>query len=306
MEQNRGRRLMLGQNNNALTWLIIINAVVFALFYFVKIVYLFSSGKAGVPAFDEQIATWVTLPANLETLSTRPWTVLTHMFTHVSIWGLLTTVLWLWGFGYILQDLTGNNKLIPLYLYGGLVGAVFFVATSNIFPNLRAGINSSYVLAGGGAAVMAVAVATTTLAPGYRIFPMLNGGIPLWVFTLIFVAIDYATIASDNAAFGFAHLSAGLLGFLFIHQLRRGHDWGAWMGSFWNWLDDLFSPEKKHAKKSSGDQHFYKTSKKPFEKKPHFTQQRLDEILDKINQKGYHFLTDEEKEFLKKASEQDL
>ena len=33
------------------------------------------------------------------------------------------------------------------------------------------------------------------------------------------------------------------------------------------------------------------------------TQNRLDEILDKINQKGYHFLTDEEKSFLKKASE---
>jgi len=36
------------------------------------------------------------------------------------------------------------------------------------------------------------------------------------------------------------------------------------------------------------------------------TQQRIDEILDKINQKGYHFLTDEEKELLKRASEEDL
>ena len=59
-------------------------------------------------------------------------------------------------------------------------------------------------------------------------------------------------------------------------------------------------------KESVKQQHFYRASRKPYEKKPHFTQQHLDEILDKINQKGYHFLTDEEKEFLKKASEQDL
>jgi hypothetical protein len=32
----------------------------------------------------------------------------------------------------------------------------------------------------------------------------------------------------------------------------------------------------------------------------------VDEILDKINQKGYHFLTEEEKDFLRKASEEDL
>ena len=34
-------------------------------------------------------------------------------------------------------------------------------------------------------------------------------------------------------------------------------------------------------------------------------QQRVDEILDKINQRGYHFLTEEEKEILKKAAEKD-
>ncbi|MBS1497488.1 MAG: rhomboid family intramembrane serine protease, partial [Bacteroidetes bacterium] len=43
----------------------------------------------------------------------------------------------------------------------------------------------------------------------------------------------------------------------------------------------------------------------PFTKSTNITQQRIDEILDKINQKGYHFLTDEEKQVLKKASEDD-
>ena len=34
-------------------------------------------------------------------------------------------------------------------------------------------------------------------------------------------------------------------------------------------------------------------------------QKRIDEILDKINLKGYRFLTDEEKEILRRASEDD-
>jgi len=53
-------------------------------------------------------------------------------------------------------------------------------------------------------------------------------------------------------------------------------------------------------------QTFYKATRKPFEKTPHVTQQKLDEILDKINMKGFHLLTDEEKEILKKASKEDF
>jgi hypothetical protein len=35
------------------------------------------------------------------------------------------------------------------------------------------------------------------------------------------------------------------------------------------------------------------------------TQQRIDEILDKINQQGYRFLTDEEKDILKRAADEE-
>ena len=52
---------------------------------------------------------------------------------------------------------------------------------------------------------------------------------------------------------------------------------------------------------------FYKSDgRKPYHKTSNVTQQRVDEILDKINQKGYHFLTDEEKNILKRAAGEDL
>ena len=178
--------------------------------------------------------------------------------------------------------------------------------TNNIFPVLALRVDSINPMLGGSAAVMAVAVATTTLAPEYRIFPLINGGIPLWVLTLIFVAIDYATIASASGGMAVAHLAGGAIGFLYIKQLGKGNDMGSWMISFWNWCDNLFNPEKKVAAISPKDKIYYKTEKPPYSKTPNITQQKLDAILDKINQEGYDRLTVEEKSFLKKASKEEL
>lgn len=298
------RKILLGQDNNALVFLFAVNALMFVIVNFIKIVYYLSE----IPDefFYRQVLNWLSLPPQTDVLLTRPWTFISTMITHHSIWQLISSMLWLWCFGYILQDLAGNNKLIPIYIYGGITGSVFFVLMNNMVPVLANQVGTAAPLLGAGSAVMAIAVATTTLAPDYRIFPLINGGIPLWVITLIFVAIDFATLAGSNAGIGAGHLAAGVVGYLFIRQLRRGNDWGAWMNRFANWLDDLFNPEKKHLQKNSSDRHFYKAEAKPFDRKPNLTQQRLDDILDKINQQGYQFLTDEEKEFLKKASKEDL
>jgi len=229
------------------------------------------------------------------------------MFSHDTVWQLIGTLLWLWAFGYILQDLTGNTKLIPVYLYGGVAGALFFVLASNLIPQNNEAVTAAAPLLGGGAAVMAIAIAATTFAPKYRIFPMINGGIPLWALTLLFVAIDYATIATQSTSYALAHLGGAAMGFLFVTQMQRGNDWSLWMINFMNWLNDLFNPEKKYGKKPISQQKHYKTSsRKPFEKTPRVTQQKLDEILDKINLEGYHSLSQEEKDFLKKASQEDI
>ena len=298
------RKILLGQDNNALVFLFAVNALIFVIINFIKIVYYLSD--IPLEFFYKQILNWFTLPAAMDSLVTRPWTLVTYMFTHHSIWHLISSMLWLWCFGYILQDLTGNSKLIPLYLYGGFVGGLVFLLTNNLFPVLERNILTTEPMIGAGAAVMAIAVATTTLAPDYRLFPLINGGIPLWVLTMIFVAIDFATLASGNAGIGAGHLAGGAIGYVFIRQMRRGIDWGGWMIQFMHWLDDLFSPEKKHAKKGKGEKLFYQSDRKPYKKVSNITQQKLDQILDKINQEGYQFLTDEEKEFLKRASSEEL
>ena len=303
---SKSKRPLLGDNSNSLVMLIAINAVVFILLNFLRITYAlaYETNPTAEMYFTKQILDWFTLPAQLEKLFTRPWTMLVYMFTNYSVWALISNLLWLWGFGYILQDMAGNKKLFPIYLYGGFVGAIFFLLSANLVPYLYQNIATQPALIGGGAAVMAVAVATTTLAPDYRIFPMLNGGIPLWVLTVIFVAIDFASVAGTNGAVAIAHLAGASIGFIFIKQMGKGKDWGIWMYNFVDWVNDLFNPEKKH--KTQSVKHFYKTEKPPFTKTSNLTQQRLDEILDKINQHGYPMLTDEEKAFLSRASKEEL
>lgn len=293
--------MLLGQDGNALVLLLIILAVVFCIFKFLWIVYWASGRK--VDEFELGIMQWFTLPASPAKFITRPWTLLTHIFMHEAPMHLVGNALWLWAFGYILQDLTGPRKLIPLFLYGGVAGGLFYMAMYNAIPVLRESVPYTYLLGASGG-VMAVALGTTTLAPSYRIFPMINGGIPLWVLTLVYLVIDFAMVPESNTGGHLSHLAGAGMGFLFMYQLKKGRDWSEWMNRFFDWITNLFNPDNKSWKKSAREELHYKSKgTQPYKKIPNITQKRIDEILDKINQQGYRYLSDEEKEILKRASE---
>jgi membrane associated rhomboid family serine protease len=299
----RLKRITLGDDNNALMALVAINVMIFISLGLIQVIYYMTQSSNS--AFQYEILKWFILPAKLNTLAIMPWTVLSYMFVHTGFIYTLVNMLWLWAFGSILQSVSGNKKIIPIYLYGGLVGAVVFIATSYAIPQLKNEIEYSTML-GANASIMAIAVATTTLAPNFRLFRILNGGIPLWILTLLYVVIDF--VGSGGTAHHLAHLCGGLIGYLFIVSMKKGYDWSGWMNEVYAWFINLFNPDKNAApKQSAKDKIFYNTGgRKPYLKKPVVTQQRIDQILDKINQKGFEHLTEEEKNILKKARETDF
>jgi membrane associated rhomboid family serine protease len=303
MEDNYRKKMTLGQDGNALVQLVIINAVLFAILKFVYVIYTLNTATPS--AYQTNVLSWVLLPANLDKLSSRPWTVLTYMFADQHVFRFIGNMFWLWGFGYILQDLTGNRKLIPIYLYGGIAGAAFFVLSYVVFPKLH--IQAPVAeLAGANAAVIAVAIAVTTVAPDYRIFPMINGGVPLWILTVLYLIVNFSTLSIGNSGEYIANFAGAGAGFSFIFCMRRGYDGSIWMNQFFDWCNDLFNPDKRRKARSPKDEFYYKVSgTAPYKKIPNVTQQRIDEILDKINQQGYRFLTDEEKEILKRAADEE-
>ncbi len=298
----RFKKINLGEDNNALVALISINAIGFLILGLIQLIYFIIQSPGS--SFNSEILPWFIMPAKLSLLAKVPWTFLCYMFVHTSVIITFTNMLWLWAFGSIFQGIAGNNKVIPVYLYGGLAGAIVFIASNYAIPQLKGSIDYASIQ-GANASIMAIAVATTALAPDYRFFKMLNGGIPIWVLTLLYILIDFAGIGGNGAAYHLAHLAGGAVGFIFIVFLRKGHDLSAWMNKSYFWFMNLFNPDKKIlTPQATKEKMFYKTgSQKPFVKRSIVTQQRIDEILDKINQKGYHLLSEEEKNILKRAGE---
>jgi len=292
------QKILLGQDENSLVNLVAYNLVSFLILKFLLVIYLLSGPDLTV--YYEQVFNRFVLPLDPAKLAVRPWTVITHFFVHEKFLHLLANMLWLWLFGYIFQEVIGNKKLLPLYLYGGVAGCLFYLPASYAFS--QAGGNAYFF--GANVAVLSVAMATTAAAPGYRIFPLIKGGLPLWVLMVVFALIDFAAVPFGDFPQYIAHASGLLLGYVFIRQLNRGKDWSAWLNNFFDWVRDLFNPEKKKMKRLTKEEFFYKVndSEPPYKKTLHVTQQRIDSILDKINQQGYNFLTDEEKDLLKRAS----
>jgi membrane associated rhomboid family serine protease len=306
-EKQLKQRISLGQSNNALTMLIIVNLVLFAALILIRTFFFFMYREDGQAEtlFAAKALKWFVVPADLGSLAARPWTLFTSLFAHVGIWAILANMLWLWTFGYIMQDLTGNKKIIPVFIYGGLAGTVAFLAAYNLMPSLQAQVPVATYF-GANAGIMAIAIATTMVSSGYRIFPMLNGGIPLWILTIIYVAVSVATVPAYSIEFYLPLIAGAAMGWLFMIMVRNGYDWSEWMNNFYDWINNLFNPDKPKKGSNIKEELFYKSSSKPYSKTPNLTQQRIDEILDKISQKGYGYLTEEEKDLLKRASQEDL
>lgn len=304
LDRNRKvRKISLGDDNNALIALVGINALLFICFGMVRIIYQMSDST--ITAFNYEVLRWAILPARLEDLALMPWTLVSYMFVQSGLIATIISLLWLWAFGSILQTLTGNRHLFPIYLYGGLAGGIFFIVSTYAIPVL--GEQLPYLtLSGPGASILALAVAATTLSPRYKLFPMLNGGIPLWILTAVYALIVFAG-HSGNAPLLVANAGGAVAGFAYVSLLQKGHDTGSWMHRVYDWFFNLMEPGAKKGPNSLKQSIFYNTrGRKPFEKQPMVTQERIDGILDKINQKGYSTLTDEEKDILKKAAEEEF
>jgi len=170
------QRFTLGQPGNTLMWLFVFNVIFFLILLTIKVG--LSVNQSSQSVFFTQVVNWFQLPAGLSKLAERPWTVFTYMFSDVILFRAISNMLWLWAFGSILQNLTGNKKLFPVYLYGGFAGVLFFILASYLIPSNKAAIDSAGLL-GANAAVMAVAVAATMIAPGYRFFRHSRGGNPI-------------------------------------------------------------------------------------------------------------------------------
>ncbi|MEN9964039.1 MAG: hypothetical protein RL582_1134 [Bacteroidota bacterium] len=295
-KDNRPKKAWLGMEGNALVSLLALNAIFTLLMLVLKVSFYFNQQNTN--AFNESVLQWMILPDGFDKAINRPWTLLTYMFTDSgnALLALLANMFWLWSFGYVMQKDAGNDKVIPLYLYSGFGGAIFFL----IFNTL----NGNWLM-GSQIAVFGVATAATVYSPQYRILTHLRNGFPLWSVYILFFVFNLITITAAPVSLGSALLGSGISGAVFSLLLKKGIDIGLWMNRLYDKIIHVFSPAQKPSREELRKTIFYKTGDRhPYQPSGNQNEKRIDELLDKINANGYDSLTEIEKEILRKAAEE--
>jgi len=282
------------RNGSNLTRLIYINIGVFVLITIIAgIGFLLNDQAVAIKALDI-----FSVPASLSALLARPWTLITYMFTHKDIWHILFNMLWLYSFGRIFLEYLDQRKLVAVYLLGGICGAIVYIISFNVFPAFS-GVVTDSVAIGASASVMAVVIAISTYVPDYTVQLFIFGRIKIKYLALAIFVLTSIMDFSVNSGGKLAHIGGALFGYLYILNLRRGHDIGKGFNKIIDFFATLFKPRKKLkvTHKKVANEYEYNMTKVEHQKK-------INQILDKISKGGYDSLTKEEKETLFKESQQ--
>lgn len=273
------------KEGSALTRLIYINLGIFLAIRIIN-VFFFLSGES----FN--LLDWLALPADFESLATRPWTILTYMFLHFDFLHILFNLLWLFWMGQIFLGYFDQRKLVTIYLLGGIAGGLVYVAGFNSFPVFAEVVADSRLL-GASASVIAIVMVLAVSAPNHTINLMFIGEVKMKFIALISLLLYIIGISSTNAGGNLAHLGGAFAGVIYALQIHQQAKSGKESAGIFSKLGSLFAskPNVKVSYKRPANEIEYNRQKN--QEKEHMNQ-----ILEKISKSGYDSLTKEEKEFL--------
>jgi len=273
------------KEGSALTRLIYINLGIFLAIRIINVFY-FLSGEPFT------ILDWLALPADFESLASRPWTLLTYMFLHFDFLHILFNLLWLFWMGQIFLGYFDQRKLVTIYLLGGIAGGLVYVAGFNSFPVFAEVVTDSRLL-GASASVIAIVMMLAVSAPNHTLNLVFIGEVKMKFIALISLLLYIIGISSTNAGGNLAHLGGAFAGVIYALQLQRQVKSGKESTGILSGFGSLFvaKPKVKVSYKRPANEIDYNRQKN--QEKEHMNQ-----ILEKISKSGYDSLTKEEKEFL--------
>ncbi|HMP28504.1 MAG TPA: rhomboid family intramembrane serine protease [Saprospiraceae bacterium] len=293
------------------TKLIVANVIIYIFFLLLYITFINLS-----PSTYQWILNILRIPGEIISFLKKPWTMLTYMFSHEGFWHLLWNMVGLNVFGRIVGDLLGDKRILPIYIIGGLGAAAMFLLWANFPPSVQ---NSHAIGASG--SIMALAAVAVIIAPDYQIRLLLLGNVKLIYIVIAFVLFDFVGIASQSNTGGhWGHIGGLLTGFFIIYGIKRGVDSTEGLNKVFDKVENLVNTTSGRTTKRSKLRVEYRSKKmsidmfKPYALSPREMEdiktgkelndeEELNRILEKIKNVGYDNLTNKEKSFLKKMSE---
>jgi len=272
------------KENNGLIKIILINIIVFVSMSILEVFITLS----GLGELFNLFLNKLMLPASLKVFIFQPWSIITYFFLHMNFMHILWNMLFLYWFGKIIHDNIGNDTVISLYIIGGIIGGLSYMALFNIIPYYDNRVSESLML-GASAGVFSVVIGSATLLPNYTFYLLFLGPVRIKYIALFYLLLSFFDVTGSNAGGEIAHLGGALMGYLYIRQLQNGVNMGKGIIDILN----IFNKNKKEV---------ISKEEKVKEMKKDISQGEIDKILDKISDSGYASLSKNEKEKLFNAS----
>lgn len=282
---------------NAVLKLIIASGIGFIAYHLTRVTMMVA--EADPSLFGKYFTINTALPP-VDMFLSKFWTLFTYGWIHDGFWVLFSNMIWLYAFGSVVQMLIGHRQLIPMFVYCLLVGGIFYEVGQLIPGSYFSGRTAMFGAQGG---IVGLSVAALTLAPGYRFYLGETIRIPIWVVAVIFYVLQLmnANINFEGAP-TFVLLGGAAMGYMYVVLLRSGYKPGDWIYDITDKVNSRFETDDRAYMNRSNTRRNRTMSMYTPKPKQGITQNNIDEILDKINQKGYDALSKEDKETLMKAS----
>ncbi len=272
---------------NMLSRLMLINIVIWLICLFVSVfTWLFNISDISF------VTKLFAVPSDIATLAEKPWSILTYMFLQEQFWHLFFNMLMLYYGGKIFLQYFSQKQLLITYIFGGIVGALFFILAFNAFPVFEDKKAVSFAL-GSSASVLSILIAAATYRPDYTLNLFLLGQVKMKWVAIVFVVIDFLSITSGNSGGHIAHLGGALWGFLYAYMLKNNFDF---------YLIFKRKPRIKVKSRNTENYHQRPKTDEEYNAERAKNQEEIDRILDKIAKNGYSSLSEKEKEYLFRQS----
>lgn len=277
-------------------YLLISNIAIFICQYFV-----FGAMKiGGVPLGIIFMKYFALNPIGSSVFPFYPWQLFTYLFMHADFWHIFLNMFALWMFGMELENIWGSKRFMTYYFMCGIGAGLANLLIAPLFTT----INLPTIGASG--AIYGILVAFGMLFPDRPIYLYFLFPIKAKYFVAIYMVIQLLSVGSNSGVAHVAHLGGALVGFIYLLLTKNN------INSLFRFYNkpkmtiqkpNTVYRNKYYEKYNGGSEDIsdadYYVDKKSDED---ISQERIDEILDKISKSGYQNLSEDEKRILFDAS----
>jgi membrane associated rhomboid family serine protease len=288
------------QSDNAVNKLIWLNVIVFVVIRLIGValelfVYKQSDVAQGL------ILPYLAMSDSLIEFVRMPWTLFTNMFTHWDFMHLLFNMFGLYFVGQFFSQELGQKRLLALYFIFGLGANLFWFALQQAIPFYVA--DRSVVL-GASAAIVGLMFALATFYPHREVMLFFVLRIKLYWIAIVSLVLYLVSLTGGNGGGELGHLGGAIMGFVFAKLYLKGTDITKPIVAVFDKIESLF---KKKAKIKVTYSNYAQGTSKADEVQHNYnniSQDKVDEILDKLKVSGYASLSAHEKRILFEYSKQ--